>query len=152
MVQVELDGRTITMEVDNSATCTTMSSGTYACLWPPRSPFAPGYRPELQPVEILMQPYPNAPLTPALGARAVRVRFKSREANLPVVVVEGPGAPPHSARSWAGIGFLPWEYTSRDSTLSAQRHPGRHSTPPSPQSATRAARPIHGSTRQARLG
>uniref|UniRef100_A0A1Y1LVD0 Peptidase A2 domain-containing protein n=1 Tax=Photinus pyralis TaxID=7054 RepID=A0A1Y1LVD0_PHOPY len=75
------------MEVDNGATYSTMPSGTYNFLWRHGNH---NFRNELQPVEILLQPYLNAPPAAALGARAVHVRFKNKEAVLPIVVVEGP--------------------------------------------------------------
>ncbi|KAE8737686.1 hypothetical protein FOCC_FOCC016849 [Frankliniella occidentalis] len=133
IVHMELDGQPATMEVDNGATYTTMASGTYDLLWPHRPPYAPGQRPDLQPVEILLQPYLSSPVTAALGARAVRVRFRNIEATLPLVVVEGPSSlRTLMGRNWfpaLGISVAGLNHLSPSVPADIQLHPALNQDP-----------------------
>ncbi|KAE8736713.1 hypothetical protein FOCC_FOCC017832 [Frankliniella occidentalis] len=104
IISIQLDSTPCTMEVDNGATYTVMTSGTYDRCYPPTTP---GHRPELQPVDILMKPYLDAPPAPALGARPVRVQYKDKDTMLPLLVVEGsPTVNTLLGRNWfTALGF-----------------------------------------------
>ena len=97
IVEVELDGQPLSMELDTGAAVTLISSKTDRTLFPDK--------PLLQSTAALST-YSGAPLK-VLGQRDVEVVVEGQKATLPLVVVEGEG-PSLFGRDWLQTIRLDW--------------------------------------------
>ena len=80
-VQVEVDGRRVSMEVDTGASMSIMSETTYKQLWSGRA---------LDPSEIRLQSY-SKEVIPVVGSTQTKVVYEGQTALLPLVIVKSEG-------------------------------------------------------------
>ena len=97
IVEVELDGQPLSMELDTGAAVTLISSKTDRTLFPDKP---------LQQSTAALSTYSGAPLK-VLGQRDVEVVVEGQKATLPLVVVEGEG-PSLFGRDWLQTIRLDW--------------------------------------------
>ena len=98
VVDVELDGRSLSMEVDTGAAVSLISIKTYRALFPDET---------LQESTASLSTYSGQPLR-VLGQREVEVCVSDQRSNLPLIVVEGEG-PSLFGRDWLRTIRLNWK-------------------------------------------
>ena len=80
-MKVEVNGKSIQLEIDMGASLTLMSDQTLQQNWP---------EVQVSPTGITLRSYSGESI-PVLGCVDVNVKYGSQEANLPLVVVKGEG-------------------------------------------------------------
>ena len=98
LVDLELDGKSLTMEVDTGACMTLVSQQTFRKVFPKR---------EMKPSATRLTTYSGQPIT-AVGEVDVAVSYKSQQASLPLIVVAGSG-PSLLGRNWLSSIRLDWK-------------------------------------------
>ena len=96
-VQVEVDGRRVSMEVDTGASMSIMSETTYKQLWSGRA---------LDPSEIRLQSY-SKEVIPVVGSTQTKVVYEGQTALLALVIVKSEG-PTLLGRNWLHHIRLNW--------------------------------------------
>ena len=117
-VSMEINKIPITMELDTGASVSLVSEATWADKL---------NKPSLQPCTLSLQSYPNRSLK-VQGQCQVGVSVYGREANLPLVVVEGSG-PPLFGRNWLEKIQLNWAEIAKINRITTNQY-----TPPGLQS------------------
>ena len=114
-VMVEVDGQSVTMEVDTGAAVSLMSEVTFKELWADRS---------VDPSTVRLCSYSGEAI-PVVGKAEVTISYKKQVAKVPLVVVKGEG-PSLFGRNWLEQIRLDWQeiYCLRPKSLQSvlQRH------------------------------
>ena len=97
MIQVEIDGQCVQMELDTGAAYSIMSETTYQELWPDG---------ELETCDVKLKCYSGTNIT-VKGSREVLVRYHDQVAKLTLIVVNGAGSSLFG-RNWLQVITLDW--------------------------------------------
>ncbi len=102
LVEVQLDGRSLQMEVDTGAALSVMSEAAFQKVWPNKP---------MEPSSTRLRTY-TGELLRVLGSVVVHVQHGTKEADLPLLVVKGSG-PSLLGRNWLQNLQLDWELIHR---------------------------------------
>ena len=108
-VEVVVDGKPLTMELDTGAAVSLVSESTYQEYWPDR---------QLQECKTRLSTYSGEPLG-VLGTLEVEVQYGEQRAHLPLVVLKGEG-PSLFGRNWLESVRLDWNRIHQVQGISLQ--------------------------------
>ena len=97
-VSVDIEGITVSMQLDTGASKSLMSESTFRELWPER---------HLSPSQVSLCSYSGEPI-PVLGSVDVNVTYKTQHHKVPLIVVKGSGLT-LMGRNWLQVFNLDWQ-------------------------------------------
>ena len=97
-VMLEVDGQSVTMEIDTGATLSLMSEAIFIKLWPERSP-------DHSSVQLCSY---SGEKIPVAGQTEVTIRYKEQEVRVPLIIGKGEG-PSLFGRNWLQQVRLDWQ-------------------------------------------